>query len=314
MRTMSLGLLLLAGICASAGAAAPVDGTAPALEKKALDTAAPAQDKNIPGLDKKADGIAPGEGSQTGNNVPDPKETPGAPQGKGGQPPEETPSGTKPAEPAVPGETPAQPAEPGKPEPKSKDKPGKRKGGRGGSGGGSLPSALPAAAAAPLAVPAILPGKDEDKQPKAEKSSGTVVSTSAVKEEPLYSAADGIAIAVLDFEGESGAEFAGLLSAQLATREKVYSRKAIQEKSYGSQVARLAARKIASETGTDYLVAGRISKKTESLSIISVILREGSSGDIKSTIFVNLRNTSELSSAAATAAGQVSSELGKLKK
>jgi len=138
-------------------------------------------------------------------------------------------------------------------------------------------------------------------------ASGTVqASTQAVAVEPLYSAGKGPKIAVMDFEGESGAEFSALLTKALGADLKVYNPKELAAKEYASTaITRVSVKKIAAEINVDFVVTGRVSKKTETLSIISVYLRDGKTGDIKMTDNHSLRSGEDLKLAAESAAGKV---------
>jgi TolB-like protein len=247
----------------------------------------------------------------------------GAPE-KSGQPPDETPSGTKPADPATPGEEPATPAEPGakdKAEKEKRDKPARHKPNRSGKSSGSgLPSGAvpPAVGAGALgALPAGL-GKDKKdeaaKEPAKEVSSATVVSTPTAPAAEPYSQGENPALVVLDFEGEKGAELADLLAEALKPGRRVYSRATLALKNYGQAVNRVSAKKIAAETGADYLIAGKISKKTETLYIVAVILRDSASGDIQGSNFVKMKDLGGLAAGAADAAKVVSAELEKFKR
>lgn len=264
---------------------------------------------------------------------------------KNGNPVVETLSGAKPADPASPGENPATPSEtddkakPDKTEKDKKDKadkdPKERKdnSGKGGKGGPSLPSggAPPQGGGASLAPAAggiggllvgVLPGgKKEKKKEKPSKlplkelaaSSETVkaggsvqASTQAITSEQLYSDGKGPRIAVINFEGENGAEFAMLLSAALSSDLKVYDPKELAVKKIESAaVNRVSARKIAADMDVEYLVAGKVSKKTGTLSIISIFLRDGATGDVKMTDNHNIRSAGDLKSAAENAAGKI---------
>lgn len=195
-----------------------------------------------------------------------------------------------------------------------------RPGNRGKSGGGSSLSPrvpaqpgggmlLPAAAGA---VGAILPNSKDrpereaiEKQPETEKipvSSETMkageVSTataSAAVSKALYSDSKGPKIAVVVFDGEPGTEFSELLIAALKSELKVYGSKELHTKKYGiPAITRLSARKIAADIDADYLVTGRVSKKTETLSIISVFLRNGTTGEIVMTEYQNLKSVEGL--------------------
>ena len=123
---------------------------------------------------------------------------------------------------------------------------------------------------------------------------------------PLYSAGKGPRIAVVAFEGESGAEFAALLSAALSPDLKVYSPEELAAKAYdAAAITRVSARKIAMETAVDYVVTGKVSKKSGTLSIISLALRDGRTGDTKMTDNHSLRAAGDLKPAAETAAGKI---------
>jgi TolB-like protein len=159
--------------------------------------------------------------------------------------------------------------------------------------------------------------KENKKAPAAvaspERSTGTAagpdVSTAAAPAEPLYSPGKGPKIAVLDFEGENGAEFAVLLTEALKPGLKVYSRTALAAKSYETKTTtRLVARKIAAEIAVDYIVTGKVSKKSDTLLIISIYLRDGKTGDIRLTNNQNIRSAEELNSAAADAAEKIAAK------
>lgn len=181
-----------------------------------------------------------------------------------------------------------------------KDKPGGKDGNRnpgksGGPKGLSLPS-MPApqggaaAAAGAGILGGILGGGKAAGPPAA--STAAAVSTAAAAApapEPLFSEGKGPKIAVLDFEGEGGAEFAALLSDALKPGMKVYSRAALAAKNIAPAVNRVSARKIGAALGVDYLAAGKISKKTETLTIISVYLRSAVTGDINATESIPVR-------------------------
>lgn len=274
----------------------------------------------------------------SGNNPADPGK-PGNP----GNPPDETPSGTKPAD---PGENPADPANKDKTKPEDADKDAKdkkdktdkdskgkkNKPGKGGKGGLSLPSA-PTPPAGGAAAGGIIGGlfsggkKEEKKEEKkeipppapkeaaastetAKEAAPVQASTQAVVVEPLYSAGPGPKIAVIDFDGESGAEFAALLSAALGADLKVYSPRELAAKKYDpAAINRISARKIAAEIDVEYIVTGKVSKKTDTLSIISVSLRDGKSGDTKMTDNHNIRSAGEMKSAAENAAGKIKAKI-----
>lgn len=138
-------------------------------------------------------------------------------------------------------------------------------------------------------------------------ASGTVqASTRAVVAEPLYSAGKGPRIAVMAFDGEAGAEFSALLSKILSADFKVYNPKELAAKEYDTAaINRVSARKIAAETAVEYIVTGKVSKKSGTLSIISVFLRDGKTGDIKMTANHSLRSAEDLKSAAETASGKI---------
>lgn len=266
---------------------------------------------------------------------------------KNGNPPEETPSGTKPADPAKPGENPATPAEPadkakpdktekGKDDKSDKGLKGKKdSSGNEGKGGPSLPSGGPApqgggAGLAPAAggiggglIGGILSrGKKEEKEKEKlnrptlkenAASSETVKtgvsvqsSTQSISAEALYSSGKGSRIAIIDFEGENGAEFAAHLAAALGSDLKVYNPKKLAVKKIDSAaVNRVSAKKIAADLDIEYLVAGKVSVKTTTLSIISVLLRDGATGDIKMTDNHNIRSAGDLKSAAENAAYKI---------
>lgn len=131
-------------------------------------------------------------------------------------------------------------------------------------------------------------------------------STHAISGETLYSAGKGTRIAIIDFEGDGGAEFAALLSAALSSDLKVYDPKKLAVKKIDSAaVNRVSARKIAADLGIEYLVAGRVSKKTATLSIISIFLRDGASGDVKMTDNHNIRSSGDLKSVAENTADKI---------
>lgn len=277
--------------------AAPAQSAAPAEPARPENPAVPEKASGQPGAAEKA-------AQQPAETGPDtkPADTPAA--DKAGRPPAETPSGTKPAEPAVPGETPAKPAEPGNDKgPKAKRvKPDRSAMSKAGKSLG-LSGAVPPAAGAALAAP-LVPAKKES------PAEEVAVSTAAAA--ARYSQGEGPALVVLDFEGENGAEFAGLLAEALKPGRKLYDRDALAGRNYGA-VTRVSAKKIAAETGAAYLVVGKISKKTDSLYIVTVGLRDGASGDVKSTDFVNVKSLGELGAAASPAAGAVAAALEKLK-
>ena len=229
-----------------------------------------------------------------------------------------------------------------------KDSKGKKnKPGKGGKGGVSLPSAPtpPSGAALAPAGGAVAGGiigglfsggkKDEKKEEKKEvpppapkevakeAPKEAVASTEAVKAaapvqtstpvvaaEPLYSEGPGPKIAVLDFEGEHGAQFAELLTEALKADLKVYSRMELAAKKYETQaVTRVSAKKIATEAAVEYVVTGKIALKTETLSIISIFLRDGKTGDIKMTDNQSLRSLADLKSIAENAAGKIKEKI-----
>lgn len=131
-------------------------------------------------------------------------------------------------------------------------------------------------------------------------------STQATASGSLYSAGKGPRIAVIDLEGELGAEFAALLSSALSGDFKVYDPEKLAAKEYSAAlINRISARKIASELGVDYLVTGKANKKTNTLSIISVFLRDGQTGDTKMTDNHNIRSSADLESAAVNAAVKI---------
>jgi len=251
-----------------------------------------------------------------------------------------------PANPGENPATPAETDDKAKPDKTDKDKkdkadkdPKERKdnSGKGGKGGPSLPSggAPPQGGGASLApaaggigglVGGVLSGgkKEEKKEEKKTKppklplketaaSSETVktgglvqASTQAITAEQLYSDGKGPRIAVINFEGENGAEFAVLLSAALSSDLKVYDPKKLAAKKIDSvAVNRVSARKIAADLDIEYLVAGKVSKKTATLSIISIFLRDGATGDVKMTDNHNIRSAGDLKSAAENAAGKI---------
>ncbi len=239
-------------------------------------------------------------------------------QGNAGKPPEETPSGTKPAEPATPGEDPAIPAEPDKGREEKDKKDRKDKPGKGGKSGGlSQPAAalLPAAGATFGLLPVV--GKEKKEAPEPELKDTAVssepVKTAAAADEPLYSAGKGPRIAVLSFDGEAGAEFAALLAKVLSPGLQVYSPRALAARNYsGTAVTRLLAKKICAETGVDYLVTGRVSKKTGTLTIISVFLRDGKTGDTVLTDYQNLKPSGELARCSEAASVKILERLAAL--
>lgn len=251
-------------------------------------------------------------------------------------PPAQTPSGTAPAEPASPSESPAKPADPGKPadaakpaEPAGKDglqEPGqkkekKEKPGRKGKGGKktrlpgvSAPSGAAAGqGAAGAAGAAVLGGLrgggEKEKQKAAEEKTApppAAVETSSATESPAYSEGTGRKVAVLDFEGEEGAEFASLVAAALAPELRVYDRARLAALGYDpASVNRISARTVAADTGAEYLVTGKVSKKTATLTIISVYLRDGATGDIRQTESRSVRPPDTLQSAASDAAAKI---------
>lgn len=209
------------------------------------------------------------------------------------------------------------------------DKPGKDgKSGGGHGGGSSLPSGIPtpqsgAASLLPAAgaigggiIGGILSSgkKYADKKEKkpakgAAASSDTIkwetsvqVSTWVVAAGPLYSEGKGSKIAIMDFEGEYGAEFADLLAEALKTDLKVYSRNELTKKNYSAKDGGMSlAKKVASEISVDYVVTGKVSKKTETLSIISISLRSGKTGDIKMTDYPKLKSAEDLKTIAEAA-------------
>ena len=225
-----------------------------------------------------------------------------------------------------------------------KDSKGKKnKPGKGGKGGVSLPSAPtpPSGAALAPAGGAVAGGiigglfsggkKDEKKEEKKEipppapkevkkeAPKEAVASTEAVKAaapvqaltpviaaEPLYSAGPGPKIAIIDFDGESGAEFSALLSVSLSADLKVYNPAELAAKEYDpAAINRISARKLAAVIDVEYIVTGKVSKKTDTLSIISVSLRDGKTGDIKMTDNQSLRSLADLKSIAENAAGKI---------
>lgn len=228
-----------------------------------------------------------------------------------------------------------------KPDTADKDAKGKKdkidKPGKGGKGEPSLSSGAPTPpGGAPLAPAAgaigggilggILSGgkeKAEKKEiplPAAKKAAKeAAVSTETVKEaepvqnstqaaaaEPLYSAGLGPKIAVMDFDGELGAEFSAQLSKALSADLKVYNSREPGAKEYDpAAITRVSAKKIASEIDVEYIITGKVGKKSETLSIISVFLRDGKTGDIKMTDNHTLRSAGELEAAAASAARKI---------
>ena len=140
-----------------------------------------------------------------------------------------------------------------------------------------------------------------------DKSSATITDTNistqtltTKPEIPIFSQGNGPKIAVFDFDGDAGIEFADYLSEALGTKGfKVYNRKSLKEKGLAnSPVNKSVIKKISGEIGCEYLIIGKISKKTETLSIISVFLKDGKNADIKTTYFVRIKDISELKSAA----------------
>ena len=251
-----------------------------------------------------------------------------------------------PANPGENPATPAETDDKAKPDKTDKDKkdkadkdPKERKdnSGKGGKGGPSLPSggAPPQGGGASLApaaggigglVGGVLSGgkneeKKEEKKTKPPKfplketaaSSETIKageavrsSTQAIPAEALYSSGKGPRIAVVNFEGENGAEFSALLSAALASDLKVYDPKELVVKKIDSAaINRVSARMLAADLDIEYLVAGKINRKTATLSIISVFLRDGVTGDIKMTDNHNIRSAEDIKSAAENAAGKI---------
>lgn len=289
--------MIFFSVCFPAGlSAAEVPGTGPDL----TGAQAPAQAPTAKPEDLVKPGHEPANPAEPGN---------------AGKPLEETPSGTKPAEPATPGENPAIPAEPDKGREEKDKKNRKNKPGKGGN-----PGALsqPAAALVPASGAAfgLLPGGGKEKKEVPEPASKeTTVSSEPVKPaaNPLYSSGKGPRIAVLDFEGEAGAEFAALLSKALSPDLKVYSRGALAARNYsGAAMTRVLAKKICAETGVDYLVTGRASKKTETLTIISVFLRDGKTGDTTLADYQNLKPGGDPARCAEAASGKILERLAAL--
>ncbi len=218
-----------------------------------------------------------------------------------------------------------------------KNKPGKGGKSGGGKSGLSLPSGVPTPSGGGALLPAagalgggmlggIFSGgkKDAAKEEKKEKPpkpapnaavilSETVkevapiqASTQAVAVEPLYSAGKGPGIAVINFEGEQDAEFSALLTKALSADLKVYNPKELAAKKYDpAAINRVSVRKIAAEIDVEYIVTVKVSKKSETLSIVSVFLREGKTGDIKMTDNSNLRSPEDLKAAAETVSGKI---------
>ena len=139
------------------------------------------------------------------------------------------------------------------------------------------------------------------------------VSTPAAVVEPLYSAGKGPKIAVMDFDGEKGAEFAALLAKALSADLKVYNPKELAAKEYDSAALnRVSARKIAAEIVVEYIITGKVSKKSETLSIISVYLRDGKTGDIKMTASQSLRGADKPEALAALVAHKIKVKIAEL--
>lgn len=274
--------------------------------------------------------------------------TPGQPAETAPQPP----SGTKPAEPASPGQGPAEPAEPAKPgekaakpdspgekpeagqekiakdssagdehgkkdaAPGKKDRPaGGKKSGKSGVSGRSLPSlpsALPPRGAAAGA------GTDKEKTPapaapKETSTASVTASTGAATAEPLFSQGKGPKIAVMLLDGEGGAEFAALLSSALKPDLQVYSHAAMAAKEYDvNAINRISARKIAAELGVDFIVTGKMGKRTATLTIISIYLRDAGSGDVKLTDSRSLRAGDRPETLSALLAGKIKEKAAEL--
>lgn len=236
-----------------------------------------------------------------------------------------------------------------------KDKKDKRgKDGKSGGGpsvsAGAPPTPQAAAGAAGAIgggiIGSILSGGKEEKEEKKEEkkeapkkvSKETAVSTEAVKEvavssetvkaaepvlvstltalaEPLFSEGKGPKIAVLDLDGDFGAEFANMLFDALKTDLKVYSRKELAGKNYDTKaITRVSARKIASEIAVDYIVTGKINKKTETLSLISVYLRDSVSGDIRLTVSQPLRGENAAADASAIVSAKIREQISAIGK
>ena len=131
-------------------------------------------------------------------------------------------------------------------------------------------------------------------------------STRVIVAEALYSGGNGPKIAVMAFDGKIGAKFAEIFSKALGSDLKVYSPERLAAKKYDvALITRISARKIAVEIDVDYLVTGKVSEKSETLSIISIFLRDGKTGDIKMTENYNLRSDESLGSSAENAARKI---------
>ena len=226
-----------------------------------------------------------------------------------------------------------------------KDKPGKEpkdkkdKSGKGGESGGGKGVSLPSGISTPQGGAAIgavgggilgavlSGGKKEEKkeEPKAapketenavsvssatKEAEPVEVSTKAVVAEPLFSEGVGPRIAVIPFDGESGAEFAATLAGALSPNFKVYNPEALAAKAYASAaINRVTARKTAAELGVEYLVTGKVSKKSETLSIISIFLRDAKTGDIRLTDNQNIRAGEDKGSAVVSFAFKIAERL-----
>ncbi len=272
----------------------------------------------------------PTEETPSGTKPADPGENPAEPGNKG------EPNGDKELKDSAKSDDSGKNAK-DKKDKNDKDSKGKKdKSGKGGDSGGGKGVPAPKGGASRLGPAAgaagggliggMLPGgkkeaKKEEKPGKPAKSALKEVAASSEtvrKAEPvqastqatvagsLYSAGKGERIAVIDFEGESGAEFAALLSSALSSDLKVYDPKKLAAKKYtAAAINGISVRKIASEIGVEYLVTGKVSKKTSTLSIISIFLRDGQTGDTKMTDNQNIRSSGDLETAVRNAAGKI---------
>ncbi|MBI5574367.1 MAG: hypothetical protein HY919_07445 [Elusimicrobia bacterium] len=154
-------------------------------------------------------------------------------------------------------------------------------------------------------------------KPKIEKSTDTKNGTNVPFQPvviPLFSEGSGPKIAVFDFEGEHGVEIADYISEALTKNFRVYDRKSLSGKGLAKEkVNNATLKKIKKDVDADYFVTGGVSKKTETLYIVSVFLKDGKKGDTKMTDYPKFKKLDELKSTAEIIAGKIKKRVGELK-